>query len=290
MTDAPTPHHLIDLPDGRRLAVDETGPADGPVVVLLHSAPGSRLFDPDPAVTAAAEIRLVTLDRPGYGASTALGDGAVPTIAGQADDVVAALDHLGVDEAALAGWSAGGRVAVGVAARHPERVRALAVIGTPAPDDLSWIPEEQQAMLEPLRADRATATARLAEMLGHAVGGDPADGLGFIAGTGDEELLTDRPVRDRVVTMLTEAFRPGADGTAADVVADQIAEWGFDPASVGTSVHLFYSEDDFVRPSHGEWWAEALVDSTTHVTSGVGHLLVVTEWAAVLAALGHPAH
>lgn len=75
---------------------------------------------------------------------------------------------------------------------------------------------------------------------------------------------------------------------AADIVADQIADWGCDPASIGAPAHLFYSEDDFIAPSHGDWWADTMVDSTLHRSSGVGHLLVVPEWAAILAALGHP--
>ena len=46
--------------DGRTLAVDERGPADAPAVVFLHSAPGSRCFDPDPAATEAEAVAIAT--------------------------------------------------------------------------------------------------------------------------------------------------------------------------------------------------------------------------------------
>ncbi|CAN5485301.1 hypothetical protein BH24ACT4_BH24ACT4_26630 [soil metagenome] len=155
----------------------------------------------------------------------------VPTVAACADDVVATLDHIGVDEAAVAGWSAGGRVAAGVAARHPDRARALALVATLSPVDSSWIPPEHQAMLEPLRDD--PATARMVEILASFLDGDPADAIAMNTGEADQPVLADPAVRDRMVAMFTEAFRSGPHGVAADIVADQIADWGYDPAAVG---------------------------------------------------------
>lgn len=71
-------------------------------------------------------MRLVALDRPGYGGS---------------DPVVAAVDAAAVLEkvlpagatAGVAGWSSGGRVVL--AALRPDLVGRVAVIGTLAPDE-----------------------------------------------------------------------------------------------------------------------------------------------------------
>ena len=162
-----TATHTVTLADGRAVTADVTGPDDGPAVVLFHAAPGSRRFDPDPEVTAAAGLRLVTFDRAGYGASTPVADGVVPSIPQYADDAAAVLDDLGIDDATLVGWSAGGRVAAALAARRPEVAREVLIAATPAPDDeLPWIPEEQRGAIEVMKADPVAAVGQLVAMLG----------------------------------------------------------------------------------------------------------------------------
>jgi pimeloyl-ACP methyl ester carboxylesterase len=73
-TPASTPigDHMLTHADGRRLAWSEWGRAQGPPVLLLHRNPGSRLLDPDSAATAASEVQLITIDRPGYGGRSAI--------------------------------------------------------------------------------------------------------------------------------------------------------------------------------------------------------------------------
>jgi pimeloyl-ACP methyl ester carboxylesterase len=138
-------------------------------------------------------------------------------------------------------------------------------------------------MLDALRPEPLTATARLADVLGAAMGG--GDAMVFLAGPGDEPLLADPAVRGRVEGMLDTALAQGALGCATDIVSDQIATWDFDPRSIGAPVHLVYSEDDVVAPHHGDWWEERLVDVTRHTAGGVGHLLVIPMWAAILDAV-----
>jgi pimeloyl-ACP methyl ester carboxylesterase len=284
-TTAPT--HSVELADGRTVTVDERGPADGPAVVLLHAAPGSRRFDPDPAATAKAGVRLVTIDRAGYGGSTPLPTGEAPSIPQAADDTAEALAALGIGDAAVVGWSGGGRVALALAARHPALVRSVGVVGTPAPDDeVPWVPDEHRPMIEQLRPDPGSATAQLTEVFAPMVL-DPAATTGFVSGgDADDEVLADEGRREALVAMLAEAFAQGAVGMAADIVADQIVPWGFDVASVGAPVSLFYGElDAGVSSAHGEWYDERLAASTLTVVPGAGHLLVMTQWDEILTAV-----
>lgn len=290
-SNAPDPtftEHRIQLPDGRVLAAAETGPADGPVVVLSHVAPGSRLFDPDPAATARTGVRLVSVDRPGYGGSTPLPDGTVPTITGHADDLAAALAHLGVTDAGVAGWSGGGRVAVALAARRPELVRAVAVAGTPAPhEDVPWIPEENMAMMEPLRADPGAATGVLTGVFAEMAASPEAGLAAVMGGPADEGALEADPgLRRRLTAMMAEAFVPGSVGVAADIVSYTLVPWGFDPAAVRARATAFYgAEDPIVTPAHGQWYVERIPQADLRVVPGIGHLVVAPAWADILAAV-----
>ena len=284
----------VTLADGRVLAVTDHGPLDAPPVVFLHAAPGSRRFDPDPAATAAAGVRLVTIDRAGYGESTPLADGAVPSVAGHADDVAAVIRALEIDDASVVGWSAGGRIALALAAAHPELVRAVGVVATPAPDDqVPWVQPEHREMSAALRADPASAVATLTEVF--ASGADPTDddeagddltAMVTNGGDADGALLADPAIRGRVEAMVGFGFQAGPVGVATDIVADQIVPWGFDVASVGVPVTLVYGEADAVlTPEHARWYADQLVDADVRVVPGAGHLVVVSEWAAILDAV-----
>ena len=68
-TASPGADGTVTLRDGRALAYAELGDLSGRPVVLLHGMPGSRLLCPDEDATRAAGVRLITMDRPGYGGS-----------------------------------------------------------------------------------------------------------------------------------------------------------------------------------------------------------------------------
>jgi pimeloyl-ACP methyl ester carboxylesterase len=284
---ASTTTHHVELPDGRVLAVQETGPADGPVVVFIPAVPGSRAFDPDPSATAEAGIRLLTVDRAGYGESSPL-EGVAPSEASGADDVAFAVRHLGVEAAAFVGWSNGGAYVLAVAARHPDLVRSAALVGTPARHaDVPWLTDEQAGMVPMMQQDPIGAVATLQQIF--AGTGDDVEGRrGLVAqGPVDEALLAgDDELRARFDGMLDEAFRNGMAGVATDIVATSVVAPGYDPAAIGAPVHLFYGEaDDMVGPEHGRHWDGVLADSTLHLVPGVGHLVVVTDWVEVLDAV-----
>jgi pimeloyl-ACP methyl ester carboxylesterase len=114
------------------IAYEESGPADGPPVVLLHGFPDDvRAYDGvAPALAAAGWHVLVPCLR-GYGPTRFL-DPRTPRSGQQAalgHDLLDFLDALGIERAALAGYDWGGRAACIVAALWPERVATLVSIG-----------------------------------------------------------------------------------------------------------------------------------------------------------------
>ena len=73
--------------------------------------------------------------------------------------------------------------------------------------------------------------------------------------------------------------------SAADVVSYTVADWGFDPASIGAATTCVYGgADDLVPPAHGEWWSVRIPEATLEVVDGAGHLVVVPAWPEVLKA------
>src|SRR5258707_4119174 len=97
------------------------GPADGPLVMLLHGFPefsyGWRQQIP---VLAEAGFRVVAPDQRGYARSDKPTGIAAYTLDALADDVIGLADALGRDRFAVVGHDWGGGVASHVAARNPE--------------------------------------------------------------------------------------------------------------------------------------------------------------------------
>ena len=107
------------------IAYDVAG--TGPVLVLLHSTVcDRRMWDPQWPVLADAGYRVVRCDFRGFGET--------PVPAGPSNDVedvmavLGAVGAVGGGAVALVGASYGGKVALEIAARWPERVSALALI------------------------------------------------------------------------------------------------------------------------------------------------------------------
>jgi pimeloyl-ACP methyl ester carboxylesterase len=111
---------------GLRLHVRQSGPADAPVLLLLHGF-GSSLHTWDDWARALPEYRVIRLDLPGFGLT-----GPDPT--GDYSDkrsvqvLASLLDTLNVGRATVVGHSLGGRVAWQFAASHPERTAKLVLV------------------------------------------------------------------------------------------------------------------------------------------------------------------
>ncbi|MDA8429341.1 MAG: alpha/beta hydrolase [Geobacteraceae bacterium] len=75
-------------------------------------------------------FRVITLDLQGHGKSSVCPDGF--QIKGCAGDIVELIEHLGLNQAILAGWSLGAQIAIEVSQLNTERVSGLVLIsGTP---------------------------------------------------------------------------------------------------------------------------------------------------------------
>lgn len=113
---------------GTTFAYRRLGPAAGvPVVLLNHWGAVLDNFDPRIVDGLAATRPVIALDYRGVGAS---GGTAPLTVAEMAEDVIAVIRTLGLDEVDVIGFSLGGFVAQDVVLKAPELVRKVILAGT----------------------------------------------------------------------------------------------------------------------------------------------------------------
>jgi pimeloyl-ACP methyl ester carboxylesterase len=73
--------------------------------------------------------RVIALDNRGHGQSSKLYDPAQYHTDAMAADAVALIEHLGLGQVDIMGYSMGGRISAVIAARHPRHVRAVVLGG-----------------------------------------------------------------------------------------------------------------------------------------------------------------
>ncbi|MFZ4806257.1 MAG: alpha/beta fold hydrolase [Hyphomicrobiaceae bacterium] len=129
----PAIRHSTILANGVRHHVAEAGPADGPVLLLLHGWPEFWATWEPVMARLDTTYRLIAPDFRGFGESeNPTGDTPAPVRADQlADDMVALLDALGVPAAGVVGHDVGSFVMQSLALRHPGRVRGLFFLNCP---------------------------------------------------------------------------------------------------------------------------------------------------------------
>jgi pimeloyl-ACP methyl ester carboxylesterase len=108
---------------GTRLHALVGGPPDAPRLLLLHGLGGSRSNWAFLAPELARTRRVLAVDLPGHGRSSALP--AAPGLGPYADRVAKLLEDEGHAPADIVGHSFGGLVGIRLAARRPELVRSL---------------------------------------------------------------------------------------------------------------------------------------------------------------------
>ena len=98
----------------------------GPPVVLLHGGLANSDYFGDHARALARAYRVILVDSRGHGRSTRDGPFGYDLMA---DDVVALLDTLNIDKAAIVGWSDGAIIGLDLAMRYPRRVTRVFAFG-----------------------------------------------------------------------------------------------------------------------------------------------------------------
>lgn len=298
------------LESGRGIGISAAGdPGARRLVVLCHPTPGAGGLDPDPLVTGPWGVHLLSLDRPGYGVSDPLSSDSEATFEHRADDIAEyvrrsedqAHETQRVDFGAVGvvGWGTGGRVALAFAARHPDLVDRVTVVGTSSPKRskpasrgshaLEFLPVKSNASIETLSAavaDRSTAGGRAVDRdsagqtLWRLADLGIADDDPTLAGLEGYEA---QGLRSRLELMLEEAVLQGDIGVATDLAAIHDDSWAKSLGSITASVQLVYGDDDPVATvDDGHWYESRIPDATTIRVQGAGRLALVASWRNIL--------
>jgi pimeloyl-ACP methyl ester carboxylesterase len=279
----------ITLRDGRSLAYAEWGDLTGRPVILFHGMPNSRLAGPNPNATRAAGVRLITIDRPGYGRSDPRPG---RTLLDWVDDVAELVDRLRLPPCRLVGWSSGGPYAMACAVRIQSRVRSIGLAASNAPLDEvpgGWdsLATATRDLIALLRSDRAAAMEAIAQRCSWYTT-DPE----FIPdelrrpGNPDWALFQQHP---EIFEAWRRGRREGARQGSIGFIDDWAAEclpWGFSPVDVPCEARLWWGEADMlVGRGETECLARTIPRSALVTYPSEGHLILFTRWVEMLAAM-----
>ena len=269
-----------ELPDGRVVQL-WSGGADGggPVVLFFHGCPDTRWAARSGAEAARRSgVRLVCVNRPGYGRSSP----AASTHASVADDAATVLDDLGIGAVAVLGMSVGGAYAAGFAARHPDRVGALGVVGSLPMPTTSEPPGSTVA--EAMAAFRPEFEAWAGSM-DVTDPDDEAVAARWAASLPEQDaaLVTARPAHE-VAASAREALA-SYDGYLRDA-ALTFRPWDVDVSAVRCPTWLWYGGADERALPGADWFAARIPHATVTIRPGVTHWATLAAyWEDILTTL-----
>jgi pimeloyl-ACP methyl ester carboxylesterase len=268
----------VTVGSGRRYGFAEFGPAHGRPVVWMHGTPGARRQIPEGARLAAAELglRIVGIDRPGVGASSAYLHSRLLDVAAEIGEVTT---QLGLDRFAMIGLSGGGPYVLACAYLFPDRVAVGGILGGMAPaegDDraeggvitqLSGLAPLVTRLRVPLSV---TLTALLWSLRPFA---SPVFELyARLSPEGDRKVFARPEIKAMFIDDLLRGSRTGLAALFYDFVLIS-RPWGFSPRDIKVPVRWWHGDADNLVPlAHGQHMVSLIPDAELYVRPGESHL------------------
>ena len=243
----------------------------GPAIVMIHGLAGNlQNFTYGVAAPLAQKHRVICVDRPGCGYSKRSSN-ADASLEAQADTIVSLLDHLQIESAVFVGHSLGGAISLAAAQRHPDRVKALALI---AP--LTHLPENIPKVFQVF--DISSPVIR--KILGWTLA---IPGILFrISLTlkvvfGPERAPSDFPIRGGgILSLKPQTFITASSDIQNAIWSMPAIEAAF--GSLKTPVHVLFPQEDRILDCklNGEDLPSRIPGTQIALVSG-GHMLPVTQ-------------
>lgn len=279
-------NQTVTLSDGRKLGYAEYGELGGKPLFFFHGWPSSRLqarvID---EVAKNLRVRVISLDRPGYGLSDFKKD---RTLLDWSDDVVEVADKLKIKKFAVIGVSGGGPYSVVCAYKIPERLTNVGIVVGLAPTNidgvlqgmaffnkLAWRSYHTFPFLMELTSSIHLAQAR--KYL--------PDSFSFTYRAKADRAMMSEKVKEDIANNRNEAFRQGKQGCAMDLKL-YTDDWGFRIKDIKAKVFLWYGDADRnVSVKMGRYYASQIPNSKLTIYSNEGHFVIKTHAEDILRTL-----
>jgi pimeloyl-ACP methyl ester carboxylesterase len=268
----------IALPNGRQIAFRDSGASPGRTVLYLHGFLGSRLESvPAQEIAKEFDLRLVSVDRPGFGLSST----APPGAEFDAADAAAVCAELGLRNPIVVGVS-GGSAAALLTAITPRVDAAVIVLASP----LGPIDDPQMRQRFSLLTRSALRLSQTSPLTAQCVLNGPLrllarrypERLLRLMGTrfarADREVLDNPEWREAICRSLAESFVTGGAGALRDLQSYP-QSWNDALWQVNTPVMLWHGRLDTVVPIRcARDLARRLPGGQLHEYETEGHLSV----------------
>lgn len=282
---------MLPLRDGRVLGYTQTGDPGGRPVFFFHGTPGSRLQrHPNEPIAREMGVRLIGIDRPGYGLSDFQPD---RTLLDWPADVAQLADALHLDRFAALGLSGGAPYLLACAHQLPERLTSATVISGMGP---LAEPEVLQGMMPAVQLGLTLVQRMpwwllclLLEPSVNLIRLDPVSAKRVLPASfppADHAIFAwpDLQALDR--EDLGQAYRQGGRAFGWDLVL-LTRPWGFRLQEIALPIHLWHGEEDTTIPvAMGRYLARTVPACNPHFCSGSGHTLFYSHWREILSATG----
>jgi len=281
----------VETADRRTLEVLISGPDDGlPLLFHWGTPQGAAPFGILERPAAARNLRVISYSRPGYGASSPQQEGAATTVADDAADAAAVLDHLGLHDFVTLGWSGGGPRALACAALQPGRCLAAVSGAGVAPANAEGLdflagmgPENVEEFGAAMAGPQALEDwlSRTAPATFAVTAEDVIASFGELLPEVDRAALTGE-LAEGTAESLRRAGQQGIVGWRDDDLT-LIRPWGFDLAAIEVPVSVWQGGQDRMVPyAHGVWLTEHIPGARAHLYQNEGHISLVMQMDRVL--------
>ncbi len=268
------PSFTVRLPDGRVIAAEEYGDPAGPTVLYFHGWPASRL---EAGLIPDLPIRVLAMDRPGYGRSS---PHPGRTLLDWPRDVAEVADRLGLQRFHVVGLSGGAPYAVACAYALPQRVRGVALV-CPVPPAHGVHPRAPgvghlyRLGRHPVLAHRLLSIMR--PLLRRRVI-TPRTLVGGSLPPADRECL-DRQTLSGLARVWREGIGRNVQGALSDA-GIYARDWQVPLGEITVPVDLWYGSEDSLIPLHALAPLEAMPGLRLHIVPGEGHYSLAIRHAA----------